>query len=162
MSKEFYVNTLQTGCEFTDYFMVKAIAFRVGSNHKQYMDATLGDCTGEINAKKWDVSDEEAQSLAALREGDIVKIKAGVSEWNNIRQLRVTRIRNICAENVRASKARHLLMVYGDVRDPVDGVTLKNVTCGETTEERLVVVNAKNVTMDGVPLPSRPGKAPAR
>ena len=40
--------------------------------------------------------------------------------------------------------------------------TLKNVTCGETTAERLVVVNAKNVTMDGVPLPSRPGKAPVR
>ena len=40
--------------------------------------------------------------------------------------------------------------------------TLKNVTCGETTAERIVVVNAKNVTMDGVPLPSRPGKAPVR
>ena len=54
------------------------------------------------------------------------------------------------------------MMVYGDARDPVDGVTLKNVTCGETTAERIVVVNAKNVTMDGVPLPSRPGKAPVR
>ena len=48
------------------------------------------------------------------------------------------------------------------LRDPVDGVTLKNMTCGETTGERLVVVNAKNVTMDGVPLSSRSGKAPAR
>ena len=43
----------------------------------------------------------------------------------------------------------------------VDGVTLKNVTCGETTQEKIVVVNAKNVTMDGESIPSRPGKAPA-
>ena len=39
--------------------------------------------------------------------------------------------------------------------------TLKNVTCGETTQEEIVVVNAKNVTMDGKPIPSLPGKAPS-
>lgn len=85
-------------------------------------------------------------------------------EWRNLPtwDMRVTRIRNICAENIRARRARHLLMVYGDARNPVDGVALKNVTCGEVTAERLVVVNAKNVTMDGTPLSSRPGKAPAR
>ena len=37
----------------------------------------------------------------------------------------------------------------------------KNVTCGETTQEEIVVVNAKNVTMDGKPIPSLPGKAPS-
>jgi len=84
-------------------------------------------------------------------------------EWRNLPtwEVRVTRIRNICAENVRAQRARHLLMAHGDARDPVDGVTLKNVTCGETTQEEIVVVNAKNVTMDGKPIPSLPGKAPA-
>ena len=84
-------------------------------------------------------------------------------EWRNLPtwEVRVTRIRNICAENVRAQRARHLLMVHGDARDPVDGVTLKNVTCGETTQEEIVVVNAKNVTMDGKSIPSCPGKAPA-
>ena len=79
-------------------------------------------------------------------------------EWRNLPtwEVRVTRIRNICAENVRAQRARHLLMVHGDARDPVDGVTR-----GETTQEEIVVVNAKNVTMDGKSIPSCPGKAPA-
>jgi len=56
--KEFYINQLETGMEFQDFFMVKAIAVKMGANKKQYLDLTLGDCTGEISAKKWDVSDQ--------------------------------------------------------------------------------------------------------
>ncbi len=93
MSKEFFVNALQTDEEFTDFFMVKAASVRTGSNKKLYFDATLGDRTGEINAKKWDVSDDEAIVLGTLREGDMVKIRAGVTEWNGARQLRIQRIR---------------------------------------------------------------------
>ncbi len=91
--KEFYINQLETGAEFQDFFMVKAIAVKMGANKKQYLDLILGDSTGEINAKKWDVSDAELISLAEIKEGDIVKVKASVTEWNGMRQLRVFRIR---------------------------------------------------------------------
>ena len=91
--KEFYINHLETGAEFQDFFMVKAITVKMGANKKQYLDLILGDSTGEINAKKWDVSDAELISLAEIKEGDIVKVKASVTEWNGMRQLRVFRIR---------------------------------------------------------------------
>ena len=91
--KNFYINTLSTNQEIIDYFLVKSIAIRVGSNRKQYLDLTLGDCTGEINGKKWDIADEEVYGLSAIKEGDTVKVKATVSEWNGIRQLRITRVR---------------------------------------------------------------------
>ncbi len=91
--KEFLVNTLQVEEEFTDFFMVKTIGIKVGSNRKNYLDVTLGDFTGEINGKKWDVSDEEIPTLNNIKEGDIVKVKALVNEWNGIKQLRIARIR---------------------------------------------------------------------
>lgn len=93
MNKEFYVNTLQVGEELVDFFMVKSPSVKVGANHKTYFDVTLCDKTGEINGKKWDVDDVEGGNLSKLKDGDLVKVKASVSEWNNIKQLRITRIR---------------------------------------------------------------------
>ena len=91
--KEYLVNTLQVDEELVDFFMVKTIGIKVGSNKKNYLDVTLGDCTGEINGKKWDISDEEIPTINKIKEGDIVKIKALVNEWNGIKQLRIARIR---------------------------------------------------------------------
>ena len=97
--KEYFVNTLQLDEEFIDFFMVKAIGVKVGANKKNYLDVTLGDSTGEINGKKWDVSDEELKNLSAIKEGDVVKIKALVNEWNGIKQLRIARIRKASAQD---------------------------------------------------------------
>lgn len=91
--KEFYIKNLKKDIELTDFFMVKSLAFKTGSNGKTFLDITLGDMTGEISAKKWDVLKDETEVLSKIKEGDIVKVKALVTEWNNMRQLRVTRIR---------------------------------------------------------------------
>ena len=92
--KQNYVLQLKADMEFMDFFMVKTIAIRVGSNRKKYLDMTLADCTGEISAKKWDISDEELDGINRIQVGDIIKVKAGVTEWKGTKQLRVTRIRH--------------------------------------------------------------------
>ncbi len=97
--KEHYINALAAGSDITDFFMVKSIGIKMGSNKKNYLDLMLGDCSGEMNGKKWDISDEEADSLMGIAEGDIVKIKAQVTEWNGIRQLRIGRIRRAEAKD---------------------------------------------------------------
>ncbi|MBQ5415468.1 MAG: HD domain-containing protein [Firmicutes bacterium] len=97
--KEHYINALAAGSDITDFFMVKSIGIKMGSNKKNYLDLMLGDCSGEMNGKKWDISDEEADSLMSIAEGDIVKIKAQVTEWNGIRQLRIGRIRKAEAKD---------------------------------------------------------------
>lgn len=91
--KDRYIAQLKTGEECISFFMAKSIAVKTGSNRKHYMDLTLGDKTGEISAKKWDVSDEEIAGARTMNAGDILKIKATVTEWNGMKQLRVTRIR---------------------------------------------------------------------
>lgn len=91
--KEIYIAGLRTGEEVTDFFMVKSIAIKIGSNKRQYLDLLLGDKTGEITAKKWDVADEELPSYSNIKEGDILKIKALVTEWNGMKQFRIMRVR---------------------------------------------------------------------
>ena len=91
--KDIYIAEIRTAQEVTDFFMVKSIAVKIGANKKQYLDLMLGDKTGEISGKKWDVSDEELPSLAQIKAGDIIKIRAQVTEWNGLKQFRVMRIR---------------------------------------------------------------------
>lgn len=91
--KDFYVSELKNQPEIIGFYMVKSIALKTGANKKQYIDMTLGDKTGEITAKKWDVSEEEATNLSTIKDGDIIKVKAGTNIWQGVTQLRVTRIR---------------------------------------------------------------------
>ncbi len=91
--KDFYVSELKNQPEIIGFYMVKSIALKIGANKKQYIDMTLGDKTGEITAKKWDVSEEEATNLSTIKDGDIIKVKAGTNIWQGVTQLRVTRIR---------------------------------------------------------------------
>lgn len=91
--KDYYVEELKVNMEITDFFMVKSIAVRLGSNKKQYLDMTLADKTGELSAKKWDITEQEIQSLSELKEGDLIKVKALVTQWQGVNQLRVSRIR---------------------------------------------------------------------
>ena len=86
--------------EIQDFFLVKMIAVKIGANKKQYLDLTLGDKTGDVTGKKWDVADEELPTLNLIREGDVVKIKGIVTEWNGMRQLRVGRIRKSTKEDL--------------------------------------------------------------
>ena len=69
--KEHYINALAAGSDITDFFMVKSIGIKMGSNKKNYLDLMLGDSSGEMNGKKWDVSDEEADSLMGIAEGQL-------------------------------------------------------------------------------------------
>lgn len=97
--KEFYIGQLRTDDEIQDFFMVKAITIKIGSNKKQYLDLVLCDKTGELTAKKWDVADAELPTLNEIGEGDIIKLKGNVTEWNGMRQLRVQRLRKSVQED---------------------------------------------------------------
>ena len=82
--KDYYVINLQTNEEITSYFMVKSIALKVGSNRKTYLDIMLGDSTGEISGKKWDVADEEVAGLERIKEGSLIKVRGVITEGNGM------------------------------------------------------------------------------
>ena len=97
--KDIYIADLKTGQDFMSYFIVKTVAVKVGSNKKAYLDLLLADKTGEISAKKWDIADEEMPGLQKIKEGSVIKVKALVTEWNGMKQLRVSRIRQTSADD---------------------------------------------------------------
>lgn len=97
--KDIYISDIKTHQELISYFLVKSSAVKVGSNKKAYLDLLLADCTGEISAKKWDIADEELPGLEKIKDGSIIKVKAQVTEWNGMKQLRVSRIRQTSAED---------------------------------------------------------------
>ena len=91
--KQYYAAELKPQTEVTDFFMIKSAGIKVGSNKKQYFDVLLGDKTGEVNSKKWDISEAEISMLQNMKEGDIIKVRALVTDWNGQTQLRIGRIR---------------------------------------------------------------------
>lgn len=97
--KDRYIIDLRPGEDITSFFLVKGAIIKVGSNHKEYLDLLLGDNSGEISGKKWDVNPEEKPRLQQLQPNMILKIRALVTEWNGMKQLRIMRIRQAGAED---------------------------------------------------------------
>ena len=91
--KSIFVSDLEAGKDITSFFMVKNVSLRVDARQRDYVDMTLSDKTGEVNAKKWDITEDEKPGLSGLKDGDIVKVKAQVSEWQGQTQIRIQRIR---------------------------------------------------------------------
>lgn len=97
--KNVYIDSLKTGTDFDDFFMMKSAAVRVGSNQKQYIDMVLADKTGEVSAKKWDASEADIAEAGSCGENSIIKVRATVSEWQGKKQLKVTKFRQATAED---------------------------------------------------------------
>ena len=147
--KETYINHLKTDAEIQDFFLVKTIAIKIGSNKKQYLDLLLCDRSGEITAKKWDVADTELPSLDQIKEGDLIKVKALVTEWNGLKQLRILRIRKAVDQDglelmdfmkAAPEKPRDMLSYIKNVVDTMEDPDLKEICSRllDRNEERLL------------------------
>ncbi len=93
--KKTFVTDLRVDEDIQDFFIVKSFALKIGANKKQYLDVVLGDKSGDVSGKKWDVADAEAASYEGIGEGEIVKIRGSVTEWNGARQLRIVKLRKL-------------------------------------------------------------------
>lgn len=98
--KTYYIRDLIIGEEITDFFIVKRAEIKTGANGKQYFDILIGDKSGETSGKKWDVDGAEEEAFARYSAGDVVKVKAQVTEWNGSAQLRILRIRPLAEKDV--------------------------------------------------------------
>ncbi len=80
------------------FCLVKAVELKTSAKGDSYLDFTLGDKSGEINAKLWRYSAVEHGEYAS---GDIVKIRGTISKYNGADQLRIEKIRSaISADGV--------------------------------------------------------------
>lgn len=90
------IKDFKVGEEVTGYYLVKAKNVKTSSANKPYIDFTLQDITGEVNAKLWDVKgDVESQ----YNPGEVVKIMGTVTQWQQSVQLKLIKIRSLLAED---------------------------------------------------------------
>lgn len=82
---EFNVNDRVDG-----YFLIKSSECRTSTNNKQYLDIDLGDKTGEINSKYWNMNEGDEQKYIP---NTLVKIRGLVTSWQNNVQFKIERIR---------------------------------------------------------------------
>lgn len=85
-----FIKDLKVGEEVTAFYLVKSKNVKTSSANKPYIDFTLQDITGEVNAKLWDAKGD----LEALyNPGEIVKVQASVTQWQQSVQLKIIKIR---------------------------------------------------------------------
>lgn len=83
------------------FCLIKSVDKKTSSKGDSYLDITLADSDGEINAKLWRYS---AELYGEYNANDIVKVRGTISEYNGADQLRIERIRHACdADNINPS-----------------------------------------------------------
>ena len=82
-----YLSDIKRDDRFEGYLIVRTAEQRASANGKNYLDMTLADKSGSINAKMWDGTVQPPLA------GSIVKVRATGNEFNGRMQLRVEKIR---------------------------------------------------------------------
>lgn len=77
------------------FFLIKDIEVKTASNGNKFLDITLSDNSGDINAKYWDYREEDDE----YAQNTIVKIRGDISEWQGKKQLKIIKIRNLGLED---------------------------------------------------------------
>ncbi|WP_138202940.1 3'-5' exoribonuclease YhaM family protein [Haloimpatiens lingqiaonensis] len=89
------INQFKAGSRVDGFFLIKSVECKSSSNNKKYLDFTLADRTGEINAKLWNVTEED-EAYSANR---LVKVRGMVTEWQNALQFKIEKIREVMDED---------------------------------------------------------------
>jgi len=83
------------------YCLIKTLDKKTSSRGSTYLDLTVADKSGEMNAKYWDYNEQLHSHFSA---GDIIKIRGSISPYNGVDQLKIDRIRSVNdSDNINAS-----------------------------------------------------------
>ena len=74
------------------FCLIKSIDIKTSSKGDTYLDMTLGDAEGEINAKLWRYSKEQHGEYKA---NELIKIRGLISVYNGADQLKIDKMRHI-------------------------------------------------------------------
>ena len=100
-----YINIkdFKVGQRIKGVYLIKSVAVKItNSNNKKYLDITLSDKTGDINAKLWDLKEDFNNN--EFLENTLVCVKGCVLSWQSIMQLKLESISNdFDRENINIS-----------------------------------------------------------
>lgn len=112
--KDLYIADLASfdeGKPFEGFFLVLAKQQRNTKNNKPYLNLILGDKTGQLEARAWDLSDPRIQK--DFERGEIIKVRGSVSKFDERLQMKVDQLRKATANE--AEKADMLPSTTYDV-----------------------------------------------
>lgn len=78
------------------FCLIKSLDKKTTTKGDAYLDITLADSEGEINAKLWRYTPEQHGDYAV---NELVKIRGIISEYNGADQLKIEKIRHVVAED---------------------------------------------------------------
>jgi len=144
------INELKVGEEVLGFYLIKESNVKTTSNNKKFMDMTLVDKTGDINAKLWEIADEQENIYSP---NNIIKIKGLVNEWQGKLQLKIDKIR-LVTENDEINvedyipsapiKPEVMLNEIFEFVEKIENNDIKKLTskCIEENKEKLLVYPA--------------------
>lgn len=83
------VEDMRPGDSVLGFYMVRLCEIKVTTTNTKYVNLTLSDNTGEINAKMWEFRGD----TEPCKTGEIVKVQGLVVDWQGIPQVKIERIR---------------------------------------------------------------------
>jgi 3'-5' exoribonuclease len=99
--KDIYINDLAGFDEsriFDSFFLVLAKQQRMTKQNKPYLNLILGDKTGQLEARVWDLADSRISK--DFDRGDTVKIRGCVTRFDDRCQIKVEQLRKAQADEV--------------------------------------------------------------
>jgi len=95
-----YVADLSEGQQIADLFLVRQKSLRTTRKGNPYLSLTLGDKSGEIEARMWDGAEQAGKTFAA---NDFVYVEGDAQEYQGAVQLTVRSLRRVDPAEVDAS-----------------------------------------------------------
>ena len=92
--KDIYISDLMSfdeGKSFDGYFLVLTKQQRTTKQNKAYLHLTLGDKTGPIEARVWELTDPRISK--DFNRGDMVKVRGSISRYEDRAQMKVDQLR---------------------------------------------------------------------
>jgi len=111
--KDIYVSDLMgfdEGRLFDGFFLVLSRQQRTTKQNKAYLNLTLGDRTGQIEARVWELADPRIAK--DFERGEMVKVRGSISRYDDRAQLKVDQLRK-----AQAGEADKLDMLPATTRD---------------------------------------------
>ena len=91
-----FISDLQVGDFFDSHFVLRSLQMGTTRTNKPFLILDLTDKTGHIKGKMWE---DAASAYQGLSEGQVVKVRAGVEEYQGSSELKVLRIRPLDPED---------------------------------------------------------------
>ena len=87
--KPFYIKDLKPdeSGRLEDRYLVRNADIRDGNNGKRHLYMTLADATGDIQAVKWSLTQDEIQSFSRIKPGMIITVVARCKDYQGKNQL---------------------------------------------------------------------------